>query len=191
MCTGQWDIIRLLTLRLSPDTTGFGHRSISYTTAAAAGSSQPRVQKKCVGTDSKPVMSVRHLSSLLLVAGTCFLTSCQIFPVTLPGRLGDAYCLKFVSQATTFGSVVYCTKNVSRCPSWPGIHGTQVKSSGNKNRMSPSRRLDGAYFSETPPSWHVRPHFSLIAIVNYYLFCKYQFVGKGPWCGFGCSKSIF
>ena len=49
----------------------------------------------------------------------------------------------------------------------PGIRGTQVKSSGNKNRMSPSRRLDGAYFSETPPRWHVRPHFSLIAIMNY------------------------
>jgi hypothetical protein len=49
----------------------------------------------------------------------------------------------------------------------PGIRGTQIKSSGNKNRMSPLRRLDGAYFSETPPSWHVRPYFSLIAIVNY------------------------
>ena len=49
----------------------------------------------------------------------------------------------------------------------PGIRGTQVKSSGNKNHTSSSRRLDGAYFSETPPSWHVRPHFSLIAIVNY------------------------
>ena len=97
--------------------------------------------------------------------------------------------------------------------------------------MSPSRRLDEAYFSETPPSWHVRPHFFLIAIVNYYLgrnhtdgseltllchdwcvicpkpitthmceslppsvitllFCKYQLIGKGPWCGFGCSKFI-
>jgi hypothetical protein len=30
-----------------------------------------------------------------------------------------------------------------------GIRGTQVKSSGNKYRVSPSRRLDGAYFSET------------------------------------------
>lgn len=82
-------------------------------------SSQPRVQKKCVGTDSKPVMSVRHLSSLLLEAGTCFLTSCQIFPMTLPGRLARGritYCLKLVSQATTFGSVVYCTKNVFHCP---------------------------------------------------------------------------
>jgi hypothetical protein len=49
----------------------------------------------------------------------------------------------------------------------PGICGTQVKSSSNKNWMSPSRRLDGAYFSETPLSWHVRPHFSLIAIMNY------------------------
>src|SRR5450631_115023 len=38
----------------------------------------------------------------------------------------------------------------------PGIRGTQVKSSGNKNRMSPSRSSDAAYFSETPPSWHVR-----------------------------------
>ena len=62
----------------------------------------------------------------------------------------------------------------------PGIRGIQVKSSGNKNRMSPSRRSDGAYFSETPSSWHVRPHFFLIAIVNYYLFYKYQLVGKGP-----------
>ena len=51
-------------------------------------SSQPRVQKKCVGTDSKPVMSVRHLSSLLLVAGTCFLTSCQIFPMTCQAGSG-------------------------------------------------------------------------------------------------------
>ena len=50
---------------------------------------------------------------------------------------------------------------------WPGIRGTQVKSSGNKNWTSPSRRLDGAYFSETPPSWHVRPYFSLTAIVNF------------------------
>ena len=47
----------------------------------------------------------------------------------------------------------------------PGICGTQVKSSGNKNRMSPSRSSDGAYFSETPPSWHVKPIFSLIAIL--------------------------
>ena len=47
----------------------------------------------------------------------------------------------------------------------PGIRGTQVKSSGNKNRMSPSRSSDGAYFSETPPSWHVRPIFSLIVIL--------------------------
>ena len=83
-------------------------------------SSQPRVQKKCVGTDSKPVMSVRHLSSLLLVAGTCFLTSCQIFPydIARPARGRITYCLKLVSQATTFGSVVYCTKNVFHCPCW-------------------------------------------------------------------------
>ena len=47
------------------------------------------------------------------------------------------------------------------------IRGTQVKSSGNKNWMSPSRSSNGAYFSETPPSWHVRLIFSLIAIVNY------------------------
>ena len=47
----------------------------------------------------------------------------------------------------------------------PGIRGTQVKSSGNENRMSPSRSSDGAYFSETPPSWHVRPIFSLIVIL--------------------------
>jgi hypothetical protein len=47
-----------------------------------------------------------------------------------------------------------------------GIRSTHVKSSGNKNRMSPSRSSNGAYFSEMPPSWHVRPHFSLIAIVN-------------------------
>ena len=54
----------------------------------------------------------------------------------------------------------------------PGIHGpeirgTQVKSSGNKNWMNPSSSLDGAYFSETPMSWHVRPPCSLIAIMNY------------------------
>ena len=61
----------------------------------------------------------------------------------------------------------------------PGSRDTRGKSSGNKNWMSSSRRLDGAYFSETPPSWDVRPHFFLIAIVNYYLFCKYQLVGKG------------
>ena len=48
-----------------------------------------------------------------------------------------------------------------------GIRSTQVKSSGTKNHMSSSRSSDGAYFGETPPSWHVRPHFSLIAIVNY------------------------
>ena len=51
--------------------------------------------------------------------------------------------------------------------SWSGIRGTQVKSSGNKNWMSPSRSSDGANFSETPPSWHVRPIFSFVAIVNY------------------------
>ena len=50
---------------------------------------------------------------------------------------------------------------------WSGIRGTQVKSSGNKNWMGPSRSSDEAYFSETPPSWHVRPIFSLVAIVNY------------------------
>ena len=50
---------------------------------------------------------------------------------------------------------------------WPGICGTQVKSSGNKIRMNPSRSLDGAYFSETPMSWHVRPPCSLKAIMNY------------------------
>ena len=51
--------------------------------------------------------------------------------------------------------------------SWfgPGIRGIQVKSSGNEDRMSPSRGSDGAYFSETPPSWRVRPIFSLIAIL--------------------------
>jgi len=48
------------------------------------------------------------------------------------------------------------------------IRSTQVKSSGNENWMSPSRRLDGAYFNETPLRWHVRPHFSLIVIMNYY-----------------------
>ena len=47
----------------------------------------------------------------------------------------------------------------------PGICGTQVKSSSNKYWMSPARRSDGAYFSETPPSSHVGPYFSLMAIV--------------------------
>ena len=49
----------------------------------------------------------------------------------------------------------------------PGIRGTQVKSSTDKNWMSPSRNSDGANFSETPPSWHVRSIFSFINIVNY------------------------
>ena len=62
---------------------------------------------------------------------------------------------------------------------WLGIRGTQVKSSGNKNQMSSLRSSDGAYFSEASPSWHVRPMFSLIVIVNYKLFCIYQLVGKG------------
>ena len=60
-----------------------------------------------------------------------------------------------------------CMSLLAATDSRPGICGTQVKSSGNKNWMSPSRRSDGAYFSETPPSWHVRPYFSLMAIVNY------------------------
>jgi hypothetical protein len=50
-------------------------------------------------------------------------------------------------------------RNVQHTPSRPGIRGTRVKSSGNKNRMSLSGSLDGAYFSEMPPSWHVRPPF--------------------------------
>ena len=49
----------------------------------------------------------------------------------------------------------------------PDIRGTQVKSSGNKNRMNPSRSSNGAYFSGTPMSWHIRPPYSLIAIMNY------------------------
>ena len=73
-------------------------------------------------------------------------------------RMSIRECTKEVLLRTTY---TYATQI------WPGIRGTQVKSSGNKNRMSPSRSSDGAYFSETPPSWHVRPIFSLIAIVNY------------------------
>ena len=47
----------------------------------------------------------------------------------------------------------------------PGIRGTQVKSSGNKNRMNPSKNSDEAYFSEIPMSWHVKPPCSLVATV--------------------------
>ena len=54
-----------------------------------------------------------------------------------------------------------------RAAQGPWIRGTQVKSIGNQNWMSPLRRSDGAYFSETPPSWHVTSHVSLIVIMNY------------------------
>ena len=47
-----------------------------------------------------------------------------------------------------------------------GIRGTQLKSYDNKNRMSPSRGTDGAYFNEAPPSWHVGPPCPLLVVVN-------------------------
>ena len=36
---------------------------------------------------------------------------------------------------------------------WPGIRGTQVKSSGNENRTSPSRSSDGAYINCLFTNW--------------------------------------
>lgn len=78
-------------------------------------SGQPRVQKKCVGTDSKPVMLVRHLSWLLVVAATCFLTSCQISPMTLPGHIVS----NLFHRLLRLDQFLYCTKkNVFHCPCW-------------------------------------------------------------------------
>jgi hypothetical protein len=92
----------------------------------------------------------------------------------------EVYCSNATFKTMMETGTRYLAYYVKLGSQGPGIRGTQVKSSSNKNWMSLSRKSDGANSSETLPSWHVRPRFSLIAIVNYYLFCKNQLFGKGP-----------
>ena len=78
----------------------------------------------------------------------------------------EVYCSNATFKTMMETGTRYLAYYVKLGSQGPGIRGTQVKSSSNKNRISPLRRLVGAYFSETPPSWRFTK-ISSDLIMNY------------------------
>ena len=123
-----------------------------------------------MGSTLKPNAQMTKKNIFSNAFGTCGLTNLEWYVIHCPIRHRNAY---FVSARFTTTIVKNATsKNIRRqreniesnttfqqiqhWPSGPGIRRTQVKSSSNKNRISPSRSLNEPYFSEMPLSWHVQ-----------------------------------
>ena len=132
MCTGQWDIIRLLTSRLSPGPTGrtgFGHRLYEV------GTSSEEVCRhwfKARGACQASIYLSFYLSILITACSRHMPPHilpnlshdiCQAGSIDREALFSQMCC---VSQAITYVWISLCivrrSKNVFHCPGWHTLH---------------------------------------------------------------------